>query len=237
MSEHASFSGFPPEGLRFLSELAANNNREWYEEHKQDYRRYVVEPALIFVEILGQRLQQEISSGIIYDTRTNGSGSLMRIHRDTRFSEDKTPYKTHVGLMFWEGPAKKLENPGFMLHLDPTGGEVYGGVYMFSKPLLTAYRTAVLDENLGSQLTAALETVQGAGGYTTGGEHYKRVPRGFDADHERADLLRYNGLHASSPRIDTGAIISPELVELCLQHCRAMAPLQQWLVQMVQRCS
>ena len=83
------FSGFPAEGLTFLAGLEANNNREWFNDHKDDYIQFVQEPMAAFVAALGPRLQ-DISPGIEYDTRTNGSGSMMRIYRDTRFSNDDT---------------------------------------------------------------------------------------------------------------------------------------------------
>ncbi len=172
---------------------------------------------------------QTLSDGIVYDTRTNGSGSLMRIHRDIRFSKDKTPYKIHISMMFWEGVGKKSENPGFGFRMDVTGGGVFSGMYGFNKPMLEAYRGAVADDKLGAELETTLESIRKAGDYEIGGEHYKRVPRGYDPEHKRADLLRYNTLYAHSP-IDPAVLTTPDLVDVCFEHCRKMFPLQQWLV-------
>jgi uncharacterized protein (DUF2461 family) len=192
MSEMPPFPGFPVEGLGFLEELAHNNNREWFEAHKADYRSYVLEPAQAFVVALGERLKL-LSPEIAYDTRTNGSGSIMRIYRDLRFSKDK-------------------------------------GMHGFPKSVLTAYQEAVADDVRGAELEAALETLRSAGVYEIGGERYKRVPRGYDPDHARADLLHYKGLHVRSPQIEAPVLTTPELVEVCFEHCRAMAPLHHWLV-------
>ena len=98
-----TFTGFPQDGLQFLAELEENNERPWFEANKARFEEGLLQPAVAFVEIIGKRLQEEISAGIQYDPRTNGSGSLMRIYRDTRFSKDKTPYKTHLDGLFWSG--------------------------------------------------------------------------------------------------------------------------------------
>jgi uncharacterized protein (TIGR02453 family) len=230
MSQGPDFPGFPQQGLRFLRELEANNNREWFQAHKGDYRNYVLAPAQDLVFALGERLKG-ISPGIVYDTATNGSGSILRIYRDLRFSADKTPYNAYVRLVFWEGKRKKMENPSFFVRISPDGVGVYAGIHVFQKPVLAAYRDAVVDDQLGPALGAAIAAVQGSGDYSVGGEHYKRVPRGYEADHPRADLLRYNGLWAhTAASVDPAVITSPELVELCLGHCRRMAPLHHWLV-------
>ena len=236
MSETPDFPGFPQEGLRFLADLQANNNREWFEAHKDAYREQVLAPAQDLVFALGERLKRDISPGIVYDTAANGSGSILRIYRDLRFSKDKRPYNSYVRLVFWEGARKKMENPSFFVRIAPDGVGVYAGTHVFPKPVLAAYRDAVVDDPLGAELETAIAEVKGAGAYTVGGEHYKSSPRGYPADHPRADLLRYNGLwaHTTAPS-DPAVSATPELVEVCLEHCRNMAPLHRWLVQVGQR--
>ena len=110
------FNGFLAAGLQFLADLEVNNEKEWFEAHKDVYQSQLLEPATNFITAVGERLQS-ISNQIRYDTRTNGSGSLMRIYRDTRFSKDKTPYKTAVSGMWWQGEGKKMENPAMNLVL------------------------------------------------------------------------------------------------------------------------
>jgi uncharacterized protein (TIGR02453 family) len=234
MSETPDFYGFPAEALRFLAELAKNNNREWFNAHKHEYRDHVLGPAQDFVLALGERLRT-ISAGIIYDTRTSGSGSILRIYRDIRFSKDKTPYHTHMRMVFWEGSRKKMENPGFFVSVEPTGATVYAGMYRFPQPFLAAYRNAVVDEELGSELEEALESVNSAGEYTIGREHYKRVPRGYDAEHRRAELLRYDALYGHSRKIPSQTILRPEFVEVCFEHCQNLVPLHRWLARVGDR--
>lgn len=228
-----SFPGFPPEGLQFLADLEYNNNRDWFQAHKSVFETTLLDPLKAFVSIMGQRLQS-VSANIIHDTRTNGSGSISRIYRDIRFSEDKSPYKTYMGVFFWEGTGKKMENPGFHLHLDAKAAVARCGIYMFPKPMLTRYRQAVVDEALGADLVTAIDTVKNSGDYQIGGEHYKRVPRGFDADHAHADFLRYNGLGAHSPQIDAATLTSPDLIDICFEHFYRLSPLHHWLVRLYQ---
>ena len=96
--------------------------------------------------------------------------------------------------------------------------------------MLTAYRDAVVDEQWGEELEAALAAVRSAGAYEIGGEHYKRVPRGHDPQHPRADLLRYNGLHVSHPRIERAVVTTPDFVDACFGHFQNAVPLHHWLV-------
>ena len=229
MSDMPSFPGFPREGLKFLGDLENNNNRDWFEEHKGDYRAYVLEPAQAFVVALGERLKL-LSPDIVYDTRTNGSGSIMRIYRDLRFSKDKTPYNPNLRVVFWEGAGRKTENPGFFFGMDAQGAALYGGMHSFPRPVLTAYQSAVADDALGAELEAALGSLRSAGAYEVHGEKYKRVPAGYDPDQARADLLRYKGLFVRSPKIEPGVLVTPELVEVCFEHCRDMGKLHHWLV-------
>lgn len=227
MIASTTFQGFPRQCLQFYKDLSVNNNRDWFNSHKQNYLDYVLTPAVDFVIALGERLKT-LSKAITYDTRTNGAGSIMRIYRDTRFSKDKTPYKTNLGIAFgWGG--KKTESPGYYFHLEPDSAAIYTGIYMFSKSMLTAYRDAVVNATLGAELEKALATVRTAGAYEIGGEQSKRVPQGYDPAHKRAELLKYKGFYGKSPLIKPAVITKPDLIEVCFEHCRAMLPLQQWL--------
>lgn len=231
MSRSTSFNGFPPSALGFLRELEVNNERDWFEAHKQIYQNDIVAHVPSFVAELGEKLKI-IAPGIQFDARTNGAGSMMRIYRDIRFSQDKTPYKTKVAFVFWEGPLKKMENSAFGFQFGAEGGELMAGQFMFSKELLTAYRQAVLEEARGNELVAILKTISGAGPYGISGERSKRIPTGYDANHPRAELLRYQGLYVHTNAITPEQLTSADLIDCCFEHCRVMAPLQQWLVRL-----
>ena len=224
-----SFSGFPKQSFRFFRELSANNNRPWFLDHREEYEKNVLEPGAAFVRALGTRLQT-LENNIHFDTRTNGTGSIKRIHRDLRFSRDKTPYKTKLGIIFWQGnKKKKSENPVFWFHLDAKGAILFGGMYEFSKPMLRAYREAAADEKVGGELQSVLDTINKKGKYELGGQNFKRIPSGYDPSHPRENLLRYNALYATSPRIDQTTAASDALVDVCFKYSKVIAPLNSWL--------
>ena len=110
-------SYFSPAVFTFLKDVAANNNRPWWEDNKDRYISLIREPAKEFIEDFGPRLQA-ISEHFVADSRTNG-GSLMRPYRDTRFSKDKTPYKTNIGIQFRHERGKDVHAPGFYIHIAP----------------------------------------------------------------------------------------------------------------------
>jgi uncharacterized protein (TIGR02453 family) len=231
MTELVTFSGFPQETITFYQDLARNNDKVWFDAHKQDYKHYVLAPAQDFVVAMGERLRT-IAPDIVMDTRTNGAGSIFRIYRDTRFSKDKTPYKPFLGIFFWEGARKKMENSGFYFHLEPPRLMLAAGMYMFCRPTLEKYRQAVIDPKLGVSLIKAVEQVEANGPYEISTLHYKRVPRGFDSNHENARFLRFNGLSASIESDIPEEIHSPDILDYCLARFQDMAPLHRWLVKM-----
>jgi len=230
MKEDFIFNGFSTDVLSFYKELTVNNNREWFQENKSRYQDGVLKPAQTFVETLGDRLKI-LSPAIQYDSRTSGVGSILRIYRDIRFSKDKTPYKTNLGIVIWEGFRKKMENPGFYFHLDATGAVLYSGFYHFTSAFLKTYREAVHDKQIGEELVSILNELKEVEGYEFGGEHYKRVPSGYDKDHPRADLLRHKGLWGKSPFIPPELVSSSELVDVCFDYALQMIPLHKWLVE------
>jgi uncharacterized protein (TIGR02453 family) len=223
------FTGFPETAIAFFADLAKNNNREWFKEHKEQYKEAIQQPAQAFVLALGESLKL-LCPGIEYDLRTSGVGSILRIYRDIRFSKDKTPYKTHLGIVFWEGARKKMENPSFYFQLDSQGADFYSGFYQFPRDYLRVYREAVDDPVIGSKLESILTEITEQRGFEVGGDRYKRIPSGFDADHPRADLLQYKGLWAKSPSISPKQLSRPDLVDVCFHHAVRMIALHKWLV-------
>ena len=228
-------TGFPERGLEFLRQLKMNNNKEWFNDNRTWYDQDVLQPAKDLVQIIGERLQAKYPS-IQYDTRANGSGSLMRISRDTRFSKDKTPYKSNVAMIFWDGSGKKMEMPGFGLQITAMdGAESMAGAFNFSKAMLKTYRDAVVSDKYGPQLLQAVEAVKQAGAYTLNTPHYKRTPKGYDRDHPRAEWLLYSGLWASSPGIPDTVLTSDQFVDTLIGYFVDMAPIQQWLTRIINR--
>ena len=230
----STFTGFPEELISFYKDLSRHNNREWFEEHKDDYKHYVITPSQNFILAMGKRLRT-FSPDIISDTRTNGAGSLFRIYRDTRFSPDKSPYKTFLGIFFWEGERKKAENSGFYFHLEPDKLMLAVGIHMFPKFLLKSYRDAVIHSEYGMTLLEAVEGVTVIEEYQIGGKHYKRVPRGYDSSHKNAKFLLHKGLYAFIETEIPNEFYSEALLDYCLERFHDMYPIHRWLMSVINK--
>ena len=232
MTPPAAFTGFPQKGLTFFKELAENNDKKWFDEHRSDYERYVLGPGRDFILALGNRLKT-IAPGIQADPRVNKT--LFRINRDIRFSHDKTPYKTHLALWFWEGPRPRMECSGYYFHLEPSKLLLGTGLYCFPKDMLEPYRQSVVHPREGKALALALSRVKGKGGYQIGGQHFKKTPFGYDSKHPLAEFLLFNGLHAAVDCPIPPEVFSADLVDFCFGHFTNMLPLHRWLLALTRR--
>lgn len=222
-----AFTGFPDSTFRFLRGIAKANSKEWFEAHRSDYEEFYVEPAKALVTELGPRLQK-ISPGVKFEPRVNGS--LFRINRDVRFSKDKSPYKTHLDLWFWGGEHRGWDSPGYFFRMFANKLILGAGMHRFEKAHLEAYRQAVLDTRKGRALEAAIDKVKREGPYEIGGATRKKVPRGFDPEHERASLLLHEGLWAGHEGKVPAEARSESFVDFCVAHYRAVSPVSRWLL-------
>ncbi|MBT4483451.1 MAG: DUF2461 domain-containing protein [Candidatus Latescibacteria bacterium] len=230
MTENSKFAGFPKECLTFYRELANNNNTIWFKLHKSDFEENVLKPARSFIADMGERLLT-IAPGINADPRINHS--LFRINRDTRFSKDKTPYKTHLAIWFWEGSGKRMESSGYYVHTEAGKLMLGVGIYCFPRPLLEKYREYVVHKKHGHELARAIEQVASRGPYTLGGSHYKRIPHGFNSEHKNASLLLHNGLYMGMETEIPEAFYSSEFVDYCFKRFTDMSPLHNWLAKLI----
>ncbi len=225
----AKFEGFPKASVKFFTELAKNNDKVWFEAHREDYENEVLTPAQQFVVAMGKRLQK-LSPKVNADPRPNHS--LFRLHRDTRFSKDKSPYKTHFGIMFWEGSRPRMECSCYYLHLEPPNLLLGVGIYAFTPELLEVYRGACAHPKLGPQLAKAAKQLVSKG-YNLGGKFYKKAPRGYEAGHANADLLLHNGMHAGIETKIPAEFYGAKLLDYCFAHYKNMSPLHKWLVEVM----
>jgi uncharacterized protein (TIGR02453 family) len=230
MAPANTFSGFPNRTVTFLCDLAAHNDRDWFAAHKGEYEDAVLAPARAFVLAMGERLRR-LTPAIRFDPRANGS--LFRIYRDTRFSPDKSPYKTNLGIFFWEGGGPRMDCPGYYFHLEPPTLMLGGGLYIIPRPLLESYRRTIADPEYGPELAGIVKKIASRPGFTVGGEHYKRVPGGYDPAPEAAFLLRHAGLYAGTEVPIPAELHSPDLVDFCFARFKPMEPLHRWLSAMI----
>ena len=221
----SDFRGFSNELIHFFQHLRANNSKIWFDANRKSYDDYVIQPAKEFVVEMGKKLLP-MAPAINAIPKINQS--LFRLNRDTRFSNDKRPYKTNLGIWFWEGKRKRMECSGFYFHIEGRNFMLGTGIHRFTPELLTLYRDAVVDKKLGPQLSKAVKEVS-AKGYHIGGKHYKRVPRGYDPAHNNAEFLHYNGLFAMVEDKIPQEFFSPAITDYTFSHFQQMLPMHDWL--------
>ncbi len=197
-------AAFRPETLAFLEELAVNNNRDWFNANKTRYEDFVLDVALRFILSMQEPLADIAPHFVAEATRVGGS--LMRIYRDTRFSKNKLPYKTNIGIQFRHEQARNVHAPGYYVHIEP--GEVFLGVGMWrpeSEPLRNIReRIATWPD----EWREAIHNRRFRKHFELSGESLMRPPRGFDKDHALISDIKRKSFIAIE-RIEPRACLEP----------------------------
>jgi uncharacterized protein (TIGR02453 family) len=211
---------FRPELFAFLRDLKANNDRVWFAANKERYEEHVRGPALDFVADFAPHLEK-MSQHFVADPRPSG-GSLFRIHRDTRFSKDKSPYKPYVGMRFSHEAAKDAHAPGFYLHLQPGSAFMGGGIWHPDSPTLGRIREAIAGDPKAWRRSTAGKS------WRLVGDSLKRAPAGFDPEHplvedlKRKDFIAYVELTQKD-------VCATGFVERFAGLCKDTAPLVRFV--------
>ena len=215
---------FSEKTFTFLAQLEQNNNRDWFNHRKDQYEQYVREPALDFIRQMQAPLAQMSSHMVASDKKVGGS--LMRIHRDARFSKDKTPYKINVGIQFRHFMGKDVHAPGFYFHLSNQQCFVGAGIWGPESKALNKIRHCI-DENPNSY-KKAINSPEFQSFYSLSGSSLKRPPRGFDKDHPLLDELKRKDFIAISP-LTPRQTCSSELVDIVVERYKKAIPLMSYL--------
>jgi len=217
-----AFSAFPKEGLQFLRSLKRNNNREWFQKHRGNYEQHVKQPMAELIEALHAEFQ-EFAPEMIASPKV----SAYRIYRDTRFSKDKSPYKTHVAAVFPRSGLSKHEGAGLYVHIAPEELLVGGGLYMPLPEDLNAVRSHIFENH--KRFLKIVENAPFRRRFgKLEGEQLTRVPRGFPADHVIADYLRYKQFLAGR-NFPPEHATTPRFYKTLIETFRAMLPLVRFL--------
>jgi len=224
------FSGFRPAAFRFLRDLGRHNEKAWFEAHREVYEEEVREPMRSLVEALDARLRA-IAPEITGDPRR----SMFRIHRDVRFSRDKSPYKTNAGAWLYHrdagrkvGTVGEGGGAGFYFHIDATTCFVAGGIWMPARPALLRVREAIAAQ------PAALPRLTRAPGFRRRFDglsqeaKLRRVPHGFPPDHPAAEWLKLQSFTARAI-IEPSVVTSARLVDHLCRDFERLVPLVRWL--------
>jgi uncharacterized protein (TIGR02453 family) len=210
--------------FKFLRDLEANNNRDWFLANKERYESIVKEPFLHFIADFGQHLEK-ISSNFVADPRPNG-GSMMRIYRDIRFSKDKSPYKTWLAAHFsHQGSSEGLQAPGFYLSLSPDQCFAGGGLWHPDSVALKKIRDSIAGRSKAWQ--AVLKS-----GIELSGETSSRPPKGFQPDHPFIEDIKRKDF-CVSVLFKTAKVCEPGFLKEYAAACKSMSPLMKFLTEAV----
>ena len=217
-----------PALFAFFRDLQQNNNRAWFQANKHRYEHDVREPLLQFIIDFGLRLA-EISPHYLADARKSG-GSLFRIHRDIRFSPDKTPYKTAAGIQFRHESGKDVHAPGFYLHLEPDNVFAGCGIWQPDTQTLNYVRDAIVENPAQWEVILTHEAFKT--NFQFEGDSLKRAPKGYDPDHPFIDDLRRKDFVAGKAFTEADAC-AHDFMDRYTEACCAAAPFAEFLTKAV----
>jgi len=218
------FSGFPTALLEFLGELEANNERDWFNANKWRYERDVMTPSLAFISAMAGPLGEIAPRFTALPLRSGGS--LMRIYRDARFSRDKRPYKTNVGIQFRHEQGKDVHAPGYYFHIDTRETFIGVGAWRPPTPVLTAIRERI--DEFPDQWIAARDAQGFASRFALSGDLLLRPPRGYGGQHPLIEDLKRKSFIAIH-HLDHGDLGDAGLVSQVADAFRSATPFMEFL--------
>ena len=218
------FNGFSPELLKFLKQLSKNNERDWFQQNKPRFESCFMEPALDFIRAMEKPLQK-VSPHFTAVAKRSG-GSLMRIYRDTRFSKNKAPYKTNMGIHFRHEVGKDVHAPGFYFHIAP--GEIFfgAGVWHPDSGAISMIREAIDEDSARWKRIVNGKTLKN--NFERHGESLKRPPRGYEKDHPMIDELKRKD-HLVLCHLEESDLYDPNLVKLIVERMKQTRPMLRFL--------
>lgn len=218
------FPGFSPEAVAFLRGLERNNKREWFQPHKAVYEQQVRAPLESLVHCINAELA-EFAPRLV----TPAQKAVFRIYRDTRFSKDKRPYKTHIAATFYLQSLGKAAGPCFYFHFTPKELLIFAGVYMPERGELMAIRNLLSERHQefrelmrARQLRNLMSDLQG--------DQLSRVPKGFPKEHPAEDLIRRKQWFVETT-LDGKLVTSTRMLPEIVSRFRAAAPMIEFLAQ------
>jgi len=221
------FEGFSPRTARLIVELVHRQDRLWYAEHKAEIDEQVYAPLRALLDEARAKLSRSYP-------RRQITTKIFRIHRDVRFSKDKSPFKDHASgvLMIGSNLDPMTAVGALYLQIGPEEGAA-AGYWAMGPEQLTRYRRAVQNDRQGATLAKLLAPLVRDGYQIISAAQLSRAPKGVDPSHPRADLLRHKGLALDFPPIPTKVRHSKALLDWCVERSQEVAPVVRWLLQHV----
>lgn len=224
----ARYAVFKPETIKFLRELQKNNNRDWFNANKSRYEEQVLDIALNFIQSMHDPLK-DIAPHFTAIPKRMG-GSLMRVYRDTRFSKNKLPYKTNVGIQFRHEQAKNVHAPGFYVHIDPDDVFLGAGMWMPESEPLRRIRQRIADKP--AEWRGAKGDATFVRHFKLGGSSLTRPPRGFDKEHPMIEDIKRKSFIAIK-NMSHDDLLSPQFQRKVETAFKAAKPYMQFLCKAV----
>ena len=224
-----AFTGFGPRAFTFLRGLRKNNRKEWFESHREDYDLHVREPMRVLVDEM-----DAVLGDIAPEIRGDPKRSVFRIHRDIRFSADKSPYKTHVAAWFFHQDAgsgvgrEAHGGAGFYIHVEPGECMFGGGIWMPPKFALDRIRDQIVENGASLEKVLTAPAFKRRFGPLSTEAVLTRTPRGYDAAHPHEKWLRYKSFTAGR-KLSDADVGSRKLLASMRTDMRAMLPFVRWL--------
>jgi uncharacterized protein (TIGR02453 family) len=228
--ESREFGGFGPGALGFLRRLARNNRRDWFERHRSVYQHEIRDPLRALVEEMDVRLAR-LAPELVGDPRR----SIFRVHRDVRFSADKSPYKTNAACQFYHcdagrGAGQSATDAGAGLYFQLADGDCFvaGGIWMPARPTLDRIRERLAEQPEAMDRVVGSPAFRKRFGRLDQEEMLTRLPRGYEAHHPAARWLRYRSFTAYRQLTDK-EVLGPRLPTVLERHFEVLVPLVRWL--------
>jgi len=215
---------FSQASFEFLRHLGEHNKRDWFAEHKHDYEQLIREPALAFIRAMQAELESFAPHVVASDKKVGGS--LMRVYRDVRFSKNKSPYKTNIGIQFRHELGKDVHAPAFYLHIEAHNVFVGAGIWHPDGETLKKIR-GYIDAH-PTRWHDALHDKAFRKAFSLAGDSLKRAPKGYPIDHPMIEDLKRKDFIAIAPLMPE-LIIEDDLVSFIASYFATATPLMQQL--------
>jgi len=214
------FEGFADNDGRFFKALAKKNERSWFQAHKSEFEEGWNAPMKVLLSEVKELIDRAYAHCELDEPKV------------FRFSKDKAPYKTHVGGFIPVKRSQKVTEVPMALYFHVGATETFGaaGHYMMDPASLDRFRSAIADEKRGKELETIVAKLKKKGFAPSSHEALKRVPKGYDPDHPRAEMLKQKGLVVRFPKLPAGILATPKLTAWLANQCKMASPLVEWLV-------
>ena len=218
------FKGFPKEGLEFIDRIILNNSKEWLDEHRDEYEKFIVSPNKAYIQKMGEHLQILVPH---INAIPKINKSLFRIYRDARFHR-LDPIKERIGIIFWQGETHRMQSSSFYMHYDPFEVFVATGIRNFKPPLLNAYRDYIQNKQKREELHLILEELK-AKGYQIVEPKYKRYPANMNSKDKYSYLYLFGSMYAFKSFAPNKTFHSEKIIKHNFKIYEDCFALHQWL--------